>query len=196
MTRLPIVGWKRLIVIALLGQSVAALALAPFLMPPDYSWLSHTTSESAAQGLTGAWLARLGFLTFGLAVLWLSSAVDWGRWGAYLHSSFGLLMVAAAVFSHRPFVEGVAFDRVEDSIHSLTATMMGFAFAGGMIAVSMQRREKLSPHRILDIAAVTASVVIPLGMVTWSSYTGLLQRSLFLVAYVWYAVEALSIGNR
>ena len=61
--------------------SATCLLLAPALMPESYSWIQHTTSESAAQGVEGAWLARLGFVTFGLGVLWLTALlrVVWGR---------------------------------------------------------------------------------------------------------------------
>jgi hypothetical protein len=63
-----------------LCSSAAALAAAPALMPPSYSWISHTMSESAAQGVSGAWLARLGFLLLGLSVMALAFAAtpDWG----------------------------------------------------------------------------------------------------------------------
>jgi hypothetical protein len=40
-------------------------------MPADYSWVSNTTSESAAQGVQGAWMARLGFVLFGMSVILL-----------------------------------------------------------------------------------------------------------------------------
>jgi len=56
-------------VLAGLGASAAALAAAPALMPASYSWISDTTSQSAAQGLSGAWLARLGFVLLGLSVM-------------------------------------------------------------------------------------------------------------------------------
>jgi hypothetical protein len=56
-------------ILALYLVAILSLALAPLLMPAGYDWVRHTTSESAAQGLDGAWLARLGFVAFGLAVL-------------------------------------------------------------------------------------------------------------------------------
>ena len=56
----------------LLAVSFLLLLLAPLMMPAGYSWITHTTSESAAQGLVNAWIARLGFLLLGFAVLWLS----------------------------------------------------------------------------------------------------------------------------
>lgn len=55
-------------IVAGLSASALILALAPVLMPTGYSWVSHTTSESAAQGVAGAWLARCGSLLFGFSV--------------------------------------------------------------------------------------------------------------------------------
>lgn len=42
-----------------LAASLVALALAPLLMPASYDWRANTISESGAQGIEGAWLARL-----------------------------------------------------------------------------------------------------------------------------------------
>lgn len=67
--------WTRAIAAAVLVGlclSAAALAAAPALMPPSYSRISQTTSESAAQGGSGAWLARLSFLLFGLSAMALA----------------------------------------------------------------------------------------------------------------------------
>ena len=170
-----------------------ALALAPLLMPDSYDWVSNTTSESAAQGVSGAWLARLGFLMFGLAVVWLTaiSGPQWGSWGSLFHGMFGVLMAATAAFSHRPFEPGIAFDRIEDLLHSVAATAMGFAFALGVFAVMVHGPIRSIPRRALHVVALAASVIIPLSMGAWSGSAGLLQRSMFLIAYLWYAIGAL-----
>jgi hypothetical protein len=179
-------------VLACLAASAAALAVAPILMPTSYSWVAHTTSESAAQGVPGAWLARLGFVTFGFAVLAVAGLARhlWGRLAAWLHAGFGVLMVTAAVFSARSWEPGVPFDAVEDVLHSVSATAMGFAFAFGVVAVAWRIWRAGGGLRWLDITAVTASVVLPLAMVGWEQFAGALQRPIFVVAYVWYAVEA------
>jgi hypothetical protein len=180
-------------VLACLAASAAALAVAPTLMPTSYSWVAHTTSESAAQGVPGAWLARLGFVTFGFAVLAIAGFARhlWGPLAARLHGVFGMLMVAAASFSARSWEPGVPFDAVEDVLHSVAATAMGFAFAFGVVAVAWRVWRAGGGLRWLDITAVTASVVLPLAMVGWEQFAGALQRAIFIVAYVWYAIEAL-----
>ncbi|WP_366635911.1 DUF998 domain-containing protein [Aquisalimonas sp.] len=130
-------------VLLCLLASAIALGTAPFIMPEDYDWISHTTSESAAQQVEGAWLARLGFLLFGIGVLWLSAGagVLWGRWGTLLHVAFGLFMIAAGVFSASSWDPAVPHDAVEDALHSMAATAMGFAFAFAIVAIVVRRRK-------------------------------------------------------
>jgi hypothetical protein len=179
-------------VVAGLAASAVATALAPALMPAGYSSISRTTSEAAAQGLDGAWLGRLGFLLFGLAVLLLADIRRhaWGRWGTGLHIGFGALMAAAAAFSNRPWVPGRTGDPAEDLLHSVAATGMGLAFAAGVVAVAVRRSRLPRLRRALDGVAVAASVGIPLAMTAVPSIDGLLQRLMFAIAYTWYLAEA------
>lgn len=179
--------------------SALALATAPLVLPDSYSWVAHTTSEAAAQGLQGAWLSRFGFVVFGAAVIWLASRRGrrWGRWAQLCHGTFGVAMLAAATFSHRPFEQVAAYDATEDLLHSIAATAMGFAFALGVLAVAARRGGTLSiPRRPPDLLALVSSVAIPLGMTAWTGGAGLLQRAMFVVAYVWYGLEALVPDGR
>ncbi|WP_208106591.1 DUF998 domain-containing protein [Streptomyces sp. GC420] len=172
--------------------SAVALAVAPAVMPPGYSWVSRTTSESAAQGLSGAWVARLGFVLFGLSVVLLATVCRrrWGVWGVALHAAFGALMTAAAAFSHKPWQATGPYDRTEDVLHSVAASTMGIAFALGIVAVALSRRALRRRVRLADAVAVAASVVLPLGMTVLPDVQGVLQRLIFVVAYAWYATEA------
>jgi putative copper export protein len=180
------------VVLVGLATSAAALAAAPALMPPGYSWVSHTTSESAAQGVEGAWLARTGFVLFGLAVILLATIRRrrWGPWATALHAGFGALLIAAAAFSHRTWMAGEAVDRMEDVLHSIAATSMGFAFVSGVVFTAFRRSRGDVRPRAFDIMAIAASVAIPLGMAARPDIDGVLQRLMFVVAYAWYAAEA------
>ena len=194
-------------VVALLVVSAVALAVAPAFMPDGYYWVTHTTSESAAQGLEGAWVARLGFVAFGLAVLWLvaGAAPTWGRGAVWMHAAFGVSMVGTAAFSHMPWWAGAPFDPVEDLLHSVTATAMGFAFVFGVMLRFAQRwfggasaggaSTRGRRCAALDVVAVVAASVIPLIMLFEADVAGLVQRLMFLVAYVWYAAAALETGG-
>ena len=180
-------------VIGLLLLSAVSMGVAPLLMPASYSSIANTTSESAAQGEEYAWVARLGFLAFGLAVLWLAAALgkSWARGAQWLHVAFGVLMTATAAFSHRSWVAGAQFDPVEDVLHSFTATAMGFAFSFGVLARLVQRGRQGAPGRALDTDALVAATVIPLLMARFAGLDGVIQRLMFLVAYLWHARETL-----
>lgn len=180
-------------VVGLLLLSAISLGVAPLLMPASYSSVANTTSESAAQGVEYAWVARLGFLAFGLAVLWLAAALKqlWARSAQWLHITFGALMTATAAFSHRSWVAGAQFDPVEDVLHSFTATAMGFAFSFGVLARFLQRGHQGEPGRALDAVALVAATVIPLLMARFAGLDGVIQRLMFLVADLWYARETL-----
>ncbi|MCB0117033.1 MAG: DUF998 domain-containing protein [Caldilineaceae bacterium] len=180
--------------LAALAASALALGLAPLALADSYSWVEHTTSESGGQGVQGAWLARSGFVLFGLAVLWLVHlrTLRWRQPATVFHIVFAVCMVGVAAFSLRSWVTGAAYDAIEDLLHSECATVMGFAFAFGVTAVAFQRRSRGQRWRALDAVAVVASVVLPIWMSIDGSVDGAVQRAMFVIAYLWYAREALT----
>lgn len=184
------------ITLMLLGSAICVV-LAASAMPDGYSWRTNSISESAAQGVQFAWISRLSFLLFGCAVLWLASCKRriWARGTYWMNIVFGLSMIGTAAFSHKPWVEGVPYDRFEDFLHSITATGMGFAFSLGVVARFMQRSSGETMGRIFDIVALVSATALPLLGFPFPSLAGLLQRVLFGVAYVWFAFEAIEIRN-
>jgi hypothetical protein len=102
-------------------------------------------------------------------------------------------MIAAAIFSSRPWDVTAPYDPTEDLLHSIAASGMGLAFAVGVcaVAISRYRRPGRRRVRVLDVLAIAASVLIPLGMVSYPGIAGLLQRMMFTIAYLWYALEVL-----
>lgn len=180
-------------ILGLYLAAAAALALAPLLMPAGYSWLTNTTSESAAQGLDGAWLARAGFLLFGFAVFATVLANrSWSVAAKVAHVAFGVSMIAAAAFSTRPANASAPFVGTEDTLHSVAATAVGFAFAAGVVLVALRRGRGAWPYITLDAVALIASVAIPLAMLAWDDWAGLAQRAMFVIAFTWYIVAMLT----
>ena len=177
----------------LLLTSLLALLLATTQMPASYVWLRHTTSESGAQGIAGAWLARLGFLLFGLAILWQTAVLHkiWPMPVRFFLGAFGVFLTAVAAFSARPWLPNLPYDPVEDWLHSFAATGMGFAFALG-VGWRWWQRPWQARMRVADLVAVGASIFIPLAMSFLPDWDGLLQRLMFAVAYLWYGLELLN----
>lgn len=185
------------LVLLLLISSGTLVMIATAVMPQPYSWRAHSISESAAQGLQNAWIARLSFLCFGGAVLVLSILRRnvWARGTYWMNLVFSVAMLSTAAFSHKPWLSGVPVDEFEDILHSVTASGMGFAFCAGLVARLLQRARADVASRALDVLAlIVATTMSPLAAL-FPNNGGLIQRAMFLVAYVWYASEALSAGS-
>jgi hypothetical protein len=181
-------GW-RVVLVAALGSSMLLLALAPLALPASYSWTELGTSEAAAQGVTGAWVARAGFVLLGLAVLGVCVLCH-GAWrpvATGLHACFGVGMVLVAVYSHAPWETGVPYVEVEDRLHSVFASVVGFSFIAGVAVTLALRRSRTRARTAADVAALLITGTVPLLMDTpvW----GILQRLMFLTAATWYAAE-------
>ena len=184
----------RILIPSLLIISAILIFTAPLAMPDDYSFISNVISESAAQRVEGAWIARLGFILFGLAVMWQSIALrrQWAAGAYWCHLAFATFMISTAAFSHKPWLESIPYDEVEDLLHSFTATAMGFAFSFGVLFRLLQRKIDERNKKLFDILALVIATVIPLVGSYVPSIGGLVQRALFTIAYIWYGSEALN----
>ncbi|NNC41487.1 MAG: DUF998 domain-containing protein [Acidimicrobiia bacterium] len=183
--------------VALLGGSAVCIALAPLLMADSYSIIEHSISESAGQGIQGAWLARTGFLLLGFAVLIVAglAAARWGLWGRIAHRLYGVSMIAVAAFAHMPWEE-VPYDEFEDFLHSVGANLVGFSFTVGVLLVSLRRGPGHRWAQIYDGIAVGAAFVIPMIMFSVDGIAGVVQRTMFAIGYLWYGMEAIrSVGD-
>ena len=114
--------------------------------------------------------------------------------GRLAHGVYGVSIIAAAAIAHRPW-EDVPFDAFEDVLHSVASFGVGFAFTIGVVIVSLRRGPNAGPIRVLDAVAVVSAVVIPMIMFNVSGIGGVVQRGMFLIAYLWYGIEAVRLGR-
>ena len=173
----------------LLGAAAGMLLAAPVFMPASYSWIAHTTSESAAQGIDHAWIARTGLalMAAGVMTVTWSARSEWNTLTLIAHTAFALSMAGAAVFSAAPWFDA-AFERTEDMLHSVFAGAMGVAFAIGVVSSIFDDHGDRRRVRAVDVAAVVASVAVPLAMFNLAVVAGVLQRIMFAIAFWWYGV--------
>ncbi len=183
------------IVVALLLVSLACIAIAPTLMPASYSMAEHSVSESAGQGIHGAWLARLGFLTLASAVFTLVgiSGDEWSIWGRVAFRVYGACMIAVAAFAHSPW-EDVQSDLFEDLLHSIAASGVGLSFTAGVLLVTLRRGPGNLWIRVVDWVAIIAAPVLPMIMFNITGVAGVVQRVLFGIGYLWFGIEAMRIA--
>lgn len=182
--------------VVMLLASGAALAAAPALMPASYSWMRQMISETAAQGVGGAWLARVGFLLSAAGVLAVAT-LGWSVWAPFtraMHAGYGLLVVVLAVFSRRPWMGG-SFDAVEDLVHTTLAPIAGGVFVVAVLALAVAHRPRARLVRMVDVGTIVAVAVLALVMVNAVAVAGLAQRAMALIGITWYAVEAIRAAD-
>lgn len=176
--------------------SGVCLAIAPSLMPESYSWVRHAISETAAQGVARAWVAKLGFVLSASAILLLAAnrGLGWGARSRSVHRLYAALVFGLAAFSLKPWTAG-SFNEFEDVVHSVLAPAAGVVFTIGVLLVSARRAPAARLARLLDWVVVIAMVMLPLVMLGVSSVAGAAQRAVVLVGYVWYVAEAIRVAR-
>lgn len=171
-----------------IGIIVLAILVGPLLSPPEFSWFQHSTSEQAGQGMSGAWIMRMGFIGYGGATL-IAAIVDWGS-RPFVRAAlilFGVGLLGTAIWSNASILPGVSSDPHEDWLHSVASGVVGTAFAGAcaarLFAPGGTRRD------VLAWLGLVISVVFPAAMVELPELRGLLQRTMFGVSFVFVARE-------
>jgi hypothetical membrane protein len=162
---------------------VLAMVIGPFLSHPGYSSLSHTTSELAGQNMPHAWIMRIGFAAYGLSVA--LSALNHFRAGPAVATGailFGLGLIGAALWSSLPSDPTLGGTQPEDTIHSFFASALGTAFVFSCLSDIIAARPTPRP---LSWFCMVVSIVIPLTMLQFPDWDGLLQRAMFTASYFW-----------
>jgi hypothetical protein len=174
---------------------MAAVIIAPWLMPDSYSMVEHSISESGAQGIQNAWVARSAFLFVGLGIMLLTGVAGdlWGRWGTLAFQLYAVATLAAGAFAHGPWEE-VPFDRLEGFLHTAAAFFAGLGFGVGVLAISLRRDPAERWRRALDWLALVSVAVLPVTMLIFDAQTGIQQRFLVSVGFAWLIAETIRVG--
>lgn len=177
--------------LVLLGLSLLCVAVAPLVLPADYSVVRHSVSESAAQGVTGAWVARIGLLALGAAAIVVALPLGRGlrRWSRVALVGYGAGIALTAAAAHRPWRD-VPHDAIQDTVHSLAASAGGFAFVVAVVLAAVADARAGRRPAARHVVAAVAATLLPLAMTVLPTVAGLPQRLLFLVGYGWLAAEA------
>lgn len=161
--------------------SIAILA-GPFYSVPEYRLVSNTISELGAQQTPHNFFAIFGFLAFGLGIV-----LDWVRQPSRQtlpFMLFGLSMMIAGIFPHKPLGIGTPYNEVVDSIHSGAATLGGLFITLGFLTESV--RTTSNKRRVITLALATLCFFLPLGMFSLPNLQGILQRIMFASVFLWF----------
>lgn len=168
-----------------------AIVIGPLLAPPGFSWIQHSTSEQAGQHMPGAWLMRLGFCAYGLGTM-IAAIADWHTrpWVRASLLVFGAGLIATAVWSNSSIIPDVSSDPLEDRLHSIASGIVGTAFAAACAA----RLFAPQGHARNGLAwlGLIVAVAVPMAMVEFPEFRGLLQRGMFALSFVFVSREFLN----
>lgn len=100
-----------------------------FYSADTYSILKNTTSRLGAQNTPNAWIMNVTFILAGISCIAEARLhLRRFRFQKIVFSIFGLSLVFTGIFNHAPIIEGVDFNTLEDKLHSICATIVGFSF--------------------------------------------------------------------
>ena len=184
---------KALKVSSIVTFVIAALGilLAPVFLHDEYSILSNSISESAAQNVPTAWIARTALFASGLGVLGVVALKrrSWSRTASISFSVFGTLWIVSSAFSTKSWVTGSSFNELESAIHSVAASAMAIVVLGALV-IAFTRQPVRRIERVLAFGLASAATFLPLASLLVPEFGGLFQRLMFFYTYLWFARQA------
>jgi hypothetical membrane protein len=149
-----------------------------------YSIVKNTTSHLGAQNAPNAWIMNVTFVLVGISCV-LESWLHLGEFCFHriLLSVFGLGLVFTGVFHHAPIIEGIVYNSMEDNLHSIFASIVGFSFT--VYAISSAFIDKDVKHKVIDIIVGITATSLSVLMGYMPDYSGIWQRMIFIISFTW-----------
>jgi hypothetical membrane protein len=165
---------------------VLVILVAHIFVPEPYNWMHNTISELASQGYRNKWIMQVGFIGFGIL---LSIGVFQNirleenyRFHQILLVIYAVGILLAGIFCTRPFVDGIPYSEVEARLHSIFASIAGFALSAAMLLYFLTDHSR---RRILHAISLVLVLGLSISFGLASSYAGIVQRILYLVGFIW-----------
>lgn len=165
------------------GIMVLTIFVLPFFSAEGYSLFRHTTSQLGAQNTQYAFVMNFVFALLGLFTIYGSlKKFSKNVLLLLLACIFGFSLVLTSIFSHAPISHMVPYNRLEDSLHSLSSTLTGFSFTLFTIlyAVSQKAYKR-------TVATIVATLIIIFTVLIFylPELAGIWQRLIFMISFAW-----------
>jgi hypothetical membrane protein len=163
---------------------VLVMFILPYYSYEGYSIIEHTTSLLGAQNTPNAWVMNLTFILLGIAIF-LESLFHLKQYWIpkILLNIFALGLILVGIFQHAPLMENMTYNVVDDNLHSVFASLVGFSFI--IFAFTTVFVEKTNFRRILAFLVGISVTILSLLMFNLSDFAGLWQRLMFIIAFSW-----------
>jgi hypothetical membrane protein len=160
---------------------VVLVVLGPVYTVDNYSHITNLISELGAQQTKNNFIMIIGFLILGLGIL-LDSYKKMS-YPVIPFALFGIFMVMAGIFPHKPIDTSISYNHTFHSLHSLSATLAGISISIGFIWQGFLSLTGV--RKILCFYLATACFVFPMLMLAATEYQGILQRLMYLQVFAW-----------
>ncbi len=158
--------------------------ILPFYSAEGYSIMKHTTSHLGAQNSPNAWIMNTVFFLLGITCIlesWLHLKRFWFHKTLLIIFGSGLILVA--FFQHAPIIGGIPYSILEDTVHSIFATVVGASFT--VFAFSAAYIENTTRRRVLALGVGFVAIVLSMLMFSVADLAGLWQRIMFIISFIW-----------
>ena len=193
----PTSGGLTVVRLAQIGlvASIVLLVAAPLAIPPGYSVVDHTLSESGGQGVDGAWIMRSGVLLTSISVFALISvsALVWSALARLFLSIYATALLFLVIFPESPWTDAT-HDAFVAWLHTASGVVGGIAFILGAFLVFRSRPEDDKLRRAHDWIVMASIALIPQVMLVLPA-DGVLQRLMVAIGFTWLLAESARIAS-
>ena len=171
---------------------LVVIIIAHLFAPQGYNRTNNTISELGSQGHTKKWIMQAGFVGFGLLLAvglgWKSYTQGMINYPDFPVLLYGLSVLVTGIFCAAPMDSKLNFSSQEAQVHSIFATIAGIALVAGILWYLLVSPTERSFHLVFLVLVTGVSILfglsesgtVPIGK-------GIVQRTLYLVSFIWLA---------
>ena len=160
----------------------AATALAgPWYTLEGYSSVSDLISQLGAQNTQNSIVMVAGFLALGIGLV--ADGIRRFCKPVLPFIAFGLSMALAGLMAHKPLSPTVEYSEGAHLAHSALATLAGISITVGLLWQAVFASTFRS--RAITITLAVLCFALPLCMMAFQEFQGLIQRIMYLLLFVW-----------
>ena len=159
----------------------AAVLAGPWYAVGGYSAVGNLISELADQNTRNNFVMVVGFLALGLCIV--ADGIRQRDRGAIPFIAFGLFMALAGLFGHKPIDAIVPYSEFAHKAHSVLASLAGVSITLALIWQAL--RVPTLGIRVITLSVAVLCVALPLAMLQFPAYQGLIQRFMYLFVFAW-----------
>lgn len=160
----------------------AATALAgPWYTVEGYSSVTNLISQLGAQNTQNNFIMAAGFLALGIGMV--TDGIRRFSKPVLPYIAFGLSMALAGLLAHKPIPPAVEYSEGAHQAHSALATLAGISISVGLLWQAVLASTFRS--RAVTIAVAALSFALPLCMLAFQEFQGLIQRMMYLLIFSW-----------